>query len=135
LVLVSEQRINAPQRPTVAAQDEEDDEDDLGAPNIFAASGEFTEFGQLVAARTPAEWMEAAAAHIMLKDGFDSFTRPQLMGRLLSHPPIAEMLDREQRLAQFGALLRDGRLVRARRGQFALPEGSRLLDQARKLAG
>lgn len=134
LVLVSEQRV--PKARTIA-EDLDDDEDgeDHDAPNIFAASGDFSDFGLQVGAKTAAEWMEAAAAHLILKDGFETFTRPQLMGRMLSHPPLAAKLDREGQLAQFGALLREGRLIKPKRGQFTLPEDAPLLAQAKRLAG
>ena len=134
LVLVSEQRVPKP-AAQVTYDSADDDEDTDDAPNIFAASSEFSEFGKRVGAVTPGEWMEAAAAHLMLKDGFDTFTRPQLVGRLLGHPPMAAALDREAQLVLFGALLREGRLVKPKRGQFTLPDSSPFLAQARRMAG
>jgi hypothetical protein len=135
LVLISEQRVPKSAPVNYDEDDDGDDDDALDAPNIFAASGEFTDFGHRMGARTAAEWMEAAAAHLMIKDGLDQFTRPQLVGRLLSHPPIAEKLDREAQLALFGTLLREGRLLKPRRGLFSLSDSSSLLAQARRLAG
>jgi hypothetical protein len=42
---------------------------------------------------------------------------------------------REAAMAAFGVLLREGRIVKARRGMFMLPEGSAMLARARKVAG
>jgi predicted transcriptional regulator of viral defense system len=37
-------------------------------------------------------------------------------------------------MAAFGRLLRDGRIERVRRGQFAVPPGARLLERGRSIA-
>jgi hypothetical protein len=68
----------------------------------------------------------------MASDGLDGFNRPQLM-RLAAADEAADT--REAAMAAFGALLREGRIVKARRGMFMLPEGSPMLAQARKAAG
>jgi len=152
LVLVSEQRIDrpapvaapanmAPVRPRrVAASalapqlaeafDEDDDEDD--DDNIFADAKGFAEFADRLGAQSLPEMLEAAAAYAATVEGRPSFSRPQLMKQVSMATGEAD-ISREDSLRSFGALLRDGRIVKVRRGQFALTEGSRFLTEAKKM--
>ncbi len=161
LVLVSEQRIDRPvadsaptmvqpvrpRRPAgsgaqmavatqaVASHDLMDDEDedlDADAENIFGADSGFGDFAERLGATELPDLLEAAAAYMATVEGRDSFTRPQLM-RCLG--PTADRLTREDGLRSFGTLLRDGKIEKSRRGQFALSATSPVLAKAKKLAG
>ena len=47
----------------------------------------------------------------------------------------ADSTNREDSLRSFGTLLRNGKIVKVRRGHYALSERSHLLNEARKLVG
>jgi hypothetical protein len=66
--------------------------------------------------------------------GRPNFTRPLLLQQLQAHPEAAD-LSREDGLRSFGALLRDGRITKVKRGQFKLAEDSHVLAEARRVAG
>jgi hypothetical protein len=153
LVLVSEQRIDRPAPPatvtpvrprriavqsSAALQPAFDDDFDLeadedsDADNIFGDAKGFAEFADRVGANGLPELLEAAAAYGAAVEGRDSFTRPQLLRQIAS--VTGEDVTREDELRSFGALLRDGRIVKVKRGQFALTETSTLLAEARKIA-
>jgi hypothetical protein len=152
LVLVSAQRIDRPappqaqapvampSRPRGAAVNalafDDDDEDEVGtaegAPgNLFGGIGAFPDWAQAAGAVDLADRLEAAAAWLMEAEGLDGFNRPQLM-RVAAADEAAE--SREAAMAAFGALLRDGRIVKSRRGIFTLPASSPALAKARKAA-
>ncbi len=152
LVLVSSQRIDRPQpaatpaaapvapvapvRPrriagaAAAALLEEDE----GGPvdNIFADVRGFAEFAENVGAHALPDLIEAAAAYAAAVEGRDQFTRPQLMRQV--ETATGELV-REDGLRSFGALLREGRIVKVTRGRFSVTQSSRFLAEARKLAG
>lgn len=154
LVLVSAQRIDRPALPPQApvavampsrprgaavsalAFDDEDDEDEGdiadGAPgNLFGGIGAFADWAQTAGAVDLADRLEVAAAWLLEAEGLDGFNRPQLM-RVAAADEAAE--SREEAMAAFGALLREGRIVKSRRGIFTLPENSPALAKARKAA-
>jgi hypothetical protein len=158
LVLVSEQRIDRPAAPVavvpvrprrVAVQtsaalkpvfDDEldmdavsDTEADTDTDNIFGDAEGFVEFADRVGANGLPELLEAAAAYAAAVEGRDSFTRPQLLRQIAL--VTGEDVTREDELRSFGTLLRDGRIIKVKRGQFALTESSALLVEARKIAG
>ncbi len=155
LVLVSEQRIDRPApaapagvvtpvRPRrVTAQpaalrpvfeDDAEDDTDLDADaTIFGDAKGFAEFADRVGAHGLPDLLEAAAAYAAAVEGVDSFTRPQLLRQIAS--VSGTDVSREDELRSFGALLRDGRIVKVKRGQFALADASPLLIEARKMAG
>ena len=153
LVLVSEQRIDRPApaampagqvtpvRPRrVSAQavamqpayeeDELEDEVDDTA-NIFGDSKGFAEFADRMGATDLSELLEAAAAYSSAVEGRTHFTRPQLL-RQISALTGADV-SREDELRGFGSLLREGRILKIKRGQFALTAGSRFLAEAKKI--
>ncbi|MFT4149885.1 MAG: hypothetical protein QM656_06775 [Paracoccaceae bacterium] len=165
LVLVSEQRIDRPRpaaapivpvrprrvvqtapapqpaatlHPAAAAQqtaveDEDDDLTDEDAEAIFADSHGFAEFAEKLGATDLAGMLEAAAAYAACVEGRPHFSRPQLIRQVAA---VAEIeISREDSLRSFGRLLRDGRIVKLRRGQFALTDRSHLLAEAKKIAG
>jgi hypothetical protein len=157
LVLVSEQRIDrpvavaapatntpghiSPVRPRrvssaalapqlVAEFDDDDDEDD---DNIFADARGFAEFAERLGAHGLSDMLEAAAAYAATVEGRPHFTRPQLMRQVeLAAADIDA--SREDGLRSFGAMLRDGRIIKVKRGQFALTEQSRFLLEAQKIS-
>ncbi len=158
LVLVSEQRIDRPAAPlavspvrprrvtaqTAAAlqpayddafdmESEADEDVDTDPDNIFGDARGFAEFADRVGANGLPDLLEAAAAYGAAVEGRDSFTRPQLLRQFAS--VTGDDVTREDELRSFGALLRDGRIVKVKRGQFALTETSALLAEARKIAG
>ena len=152
LVLVSEQRIDRPAAPVAvtpvrprriqaqssaalqqAFEEDLDEEDDADADNIFGDAKGFAEFADRVGANGLPELLEAAAAYGAAVEGRDSFTRPQLLRQIAG--VTGDDVTREDELRSFGALLRDGRIVKLKRGQFALTETSALLAEARKIAG
>lgn len=69
--------------------------------------------------RDGAQILEAAAAELVAQSGETQFTRPQLMRAA----GLEEKgFGREESLIAFGTLLRDGRVLRAERGLFTLPD-------------
>lgn len=158
LVLVSEQRIDRPapaapaqapahvspahvspvrpRRVTSAAlavqADDEDDEDEDGA-NIFADTRGFVEFAEKLGVRSLPDLMEAAAAYTASVEGRPHFSRPHLIRHLSA--ARGQEIPREDSLRTFGRLLREGRIEKVKRGQFAVNEGSRFLGEAKKING
>jgi hypothetical protein len=156
LVLVSEQRIDqpaadapavtvTPARPRqvtmqgAALQSAfegglEDEADlDTDTDNIFGDANGFAEFADRVGAQGLLDLLEAAAAYAAAVEGRDTFTRPQLLRQIATL--FGGDVTREDELRSFGALLRDGRIVKVKRGEFALADTSRMLIEARKIAG
>lgn len=161
LVLVSAQRIdrlraqpgdtptnltavpNAPVRPrrvtsaVLAVEtlpEVEDEDDDVDAVNLFTDARGFAEFSERLGANSLAEILEAAAAYSVCIEGRPYFSRPQLMTQIGALSADSEYT-REDGLRTFGALLREGRIQKIKRGQFVLTESSRYLAEARALAG
>lgn len=118
----------------------EDDEDGELSPedldNIFADGKKqsFAEFADSLGATTMGELIEAAGAYCTLVLGRPSFTRPLLFQQIANMPHLVEM-SREDTLRGFGRLLRDGRIQKTKRGQFALAEASPILTEAKRIAG
>ncbi len=164
LVLVSEQRIDrraGDARPSVATSvpmgegprqiirprrvssaalamqedmlDEEDDLDGEDDDNIFTDSKGFTEFADRLGAQELPELLEAAAAYTACVEGRPHFSRPQLIRQVNGMSTDGEF-SRENSLRGFGSLLRTGKIVKIKRGQYALTESSSFLTAARKLA-
>jgi hypothetical protein len=106
---------------------------DADTDNIFGDAKGFAEFADRVGAHGLSDLLEAAAAYGAAVEGRDSFTRPQLLRQIAG--VSGDTVTREDELRSFGALLRDGRIVKVKRGQFALTETSPLLAEARKIAG
>ncbi|MFN6977283.1 MAG: hypothetical protein ACK4OP_04110, partial [Gemmobacter sp.] len=156
LVLVSEQRIDKPApapakveavpirprrvtsgslaltRDLAVDPDDEGDAEGKGGENIFAAPDRFVAVAERLGVSQLPDLIETAAAYIVVFEGRETFTRPQVV-RLAATCADAEP-GREDGLRAFGQLLRDGRIVKARRGLFALPETSRILAETRATA-
>jgi hypothetical protein len=125
-----------PRRVTAAAAPAAPDEADAGptAPAAEPAgdADAFAAFADRLGATSLPDLLEAAAAYAVCVEGQAHFTRPQLMRRVAD---VSERYlgHREDERRGFGELLRQGRIEKVRRGQFAIPEGSRLLAEARRL--
>lgn len=152
LVLVSEQRIDRPAPATpaqppahvspvrprrvtsaaLAVQAEDDDEDEEDSTS-FADTRGFVEFADKLGVRSLPDLMEAAAAYTASVEGRPHFSRPHLIKHLSAARGME--IPREDSLRTFGRLLREGRIEKIKRGQFAVNEGSRFLTEARKING
>ncbi|MDQ1849398.1 hypothetical protein Q9299_13960 [Gemmobacter fulvus] len=117
-------------------QDFEDDaEDDSDVDeNIFNDSKGFAEFAERLGAEGLPALLEAAAAYAACVEGRPHFSRPQLLRQVV---PLTEHSDlsREDSLRSFGTLLRNGKIVKVKRGQYTLTDASHYLSEARKLVG
>lgn len=152
LMLVSEQRIDLPVRaaedPDVrprrvttanlalmsemeldetAAGDETDNE------SLFADSTSFTEYADRMGATDLPELLEAAAAYSAYVEGRPHFSRPQLMKQIASFGDAE--FSREDGLRSFGALLRQGKIQKLKRGQFTIAKGSRFRPESFQRVG
>lgn len=163
LVLVSEQRIDRPRGPSMAApaaapsapirprrvtaggfgmataaemgsQPEDEEDEGEDVANLFGDARGFAEFVERVGAVGLEDVLEASAAYLAGVEGRPHFSRPQLMRNLTTVVP-ADSFQREDGLRSFGTLLREGRIAKVRRGQFTVSEESRYLAEARKIAG
>ena len=123
----------------VSSQSLDEDESDLApevSGNIFAAGPKqsFAEFADSLGAGSLAELIEAAGAYCTLVLDRPSFSRPLLFQQISTLPQVAAMTP-EDSLRSFGKLLRDGRIQKTVRGQFALSEASPILSEAKRIAG
>ena len=155
LMLVSEQRIDAPQdipmganispvRPRrissavlavqedeqFATQAEDDGADSLGVTAAQAGEGTdtFADYVETVGAEGLSELLEAAAAYSSFVEGRETVTRPQIM-RLASQA-MPEEFPLEERLRSFGQLLRQGKIRKIKRGHFVVADGTRFKPEA-----
>jgi hypothetical protein len=92
----------------------------------------FADFVANLGASKLAEVMEAAAVYLAVQEGREFFSRPQIM-RKLALVVAEDDYTREDGLRAFGALLREGRIAKLRRGQFTISKSSRFIDKARGL--
>lgn len=145
LVLVSEQRIDRPEEPSeaiaasidvrprrvtrgnLAMQEEMEEQfdEDVDA-NLFSDDEtkiSFPEYAANAGALELPDLLEAAAAHYVVVEGAEHFTRPMLMRKLaiISGP---EAPSREDGLRAFGTLLRTGKIVKTDNGKFVLSKSS-----------
>ena len=149
LVLVSEQRVDGPVNPeplvirprristtnVVAITAEDEDEIEEGseeAGNIFANAKSFADFAERIGATDLPDLLEAAAAYAACVEGRPHFSRPQILRSAAA--ASGTEVSREQSLRSFGMLLRQGKIQKVKRGQFAIAESSRYLPEARKIA-
>mgnify|MGYP002880245426 CR=1 FL=1 len=78
--------------------------------------------------------LEAAAAYTSAVEGRPHFSPPQIM-RKLSVMDDAADVPREERMRVFGRLLRQGKITKVKRGQYAITEASRYWDEAKMASG
>ena len=151
LVLVSEQRVDRlpaeeaakaqavrPRRVTseTLLRDDLDITDDMGddgsenggeastrSPLSPHLATSFAEFAQSRAPQGLAELLEAAAAYTAQIEGRPHFSPPQIMRKVTTMG--TETFSREDRLRVFGTLLRQGKIAKVSRGQYAITQASR----------
>ena len=87
------------------------------------APGSFGEFAEQMGASELPDLLEAAAAYAAYVEGRPHVSRPQLMDWAMSAE--GGQASREDGLRAFGTLLRQGRIQKTKRGQFAIAEESR----------
>lgn len=144
LVLVSEQRVDRPDgaategvvvRPrrvatgnlAVFTEAEEDDDDDEEVSPESASS--FADFAGRLGATTLTDLLEAAAVYTASVEGRPHFTRPQILRKV--EFVSTRSYNREDGLRSFGTLLRQGKIQKISRGQFAITGSSRFMSEAR----
>jgi pilus assembly protein FimV len=139
LTLVAEQRIDldtseketvtmpsAPVRPRrVAKMKSRISDDDLGS---------FQEFADAQGASDLPDLLEAAAAYASYIKGQPTFTRPELMSKVMTLSE-EEPHSREDSLRSFGQLLREGKIVKIKKGQFTVAEDTRFRPETARFAG
>lgn len=135
LKLVAEQRVDAdsilPQRGPIRPRRVAADADEFNETGD-AQGGDFAAFAEEVGARELPELLEAAAAYMSFVEGWEQFSRPQLMTRVKQVENSG--FNREDGLRTFGQLLREGKIEKTSGGRFTASEriGYR---PARKAAG
>ena len=83
----------------------------------------FAEFAASMGATQLPDLLEAAAAYTSFVEGVEDFSRPQLMKKVQD---MAEQdFSREDGLRSFGALLRQGRIMKTANGRFVVNEETR----------
>ena len=147
LVLVSEQRIDrpaadgainrvVPRRISTTNLAIEDAPEDSDAPaetdTVFAASRNFAEFAEHLGASDMPDLLEAAAAYTACIEGRPHFTRPHLMRHVAAATEVSDA-NREDSMRSFGTLLRQGKIAKVKRGQFAITDSSYYLAEARRM--
>ncbi|MEO1951417.1 hypothetical protein [Thioclava sp.] len=155
LVLVSEQRVDAEEASEVeeveqpAAQpaaairprrvsagqfaSAQGDESEATPMNPEQATS-FAEFAESLGTQGLSDLLEAAAAYTSAVEGRPHFSPPQIM-RKLSVMDDAADVPREERMRVFGRLLRQGKITKVKRGQYAITEASRYWDEAKMASG
>ncbi|MBU2935818.1 hypothetical protein KO503_06990, partial [Pacificibacter marinus] len=149
LMLVSEQRIDAPQdlpmganitpvRPrrissaALAVKEDEQFSPELDeaaeTPMKNETAGTFADYVETVGAEGLNDLLEAAAAYSSFIEGRETVTRPQIM-RLASQA-MPEEFPLEERLRSFGQLLRQGKIRKIKRGHFTVADGTRFKPEA-----
>ncbi len=146
LILVSEQRVDqeSPQpalaahvvrpRRVTAAQlirsEVEDEAFELAeedpAPIAPAEAASFAEFAEAQGAQGLSELLEAAAAYTAQIEGRPHFSPPQILKKVAA---VDEAATREERLQVFGKLLRQGKITKVKRGQYAISAASRYYER------
>ncbi|MCW3781909.1 hypothetical protein [Defluviimonas salinarum] len=148
LVLVSAQRIDAEPEPApadeeiiqprrVSAGHHDLDEADVDEAEVEAEAAispedarNFADFAERLGATSLVELLEAAAAYTATVEGQPHFSRPQILRKIARVSDEVEY-SREDGLRSFGMLLRQGKIQKVRRGQFAITEASRFMSEAR----
>ena len=148
LVLISEQRIDAPSGPRADAavvrprrisagnlvlNDDIDQDDEIEAALSPEEAKSFAEFAERLGAVNLSDMLEAAAAYTATVEGLPHFSRPQIL-RKVANVAEDEEYSREDGLRSFGMLLRQGKIQKISRGQFTITEASKFMSEARRAA-
>ena len=147
LVLVSELRVDRPSeggretsvRPRRIASDGEagfDDEDyEFDADEEISPDSvsSFAEFAEKLGAHDLTELLEAAAVYTASVEGRPYFSRPHIL-RKVEFASSRSDFNREDGLRSFGMLLREGKIMKISRGQFAVAEASKYMIETRRAA-
>ena len=114
-----------------SASDELDEDEGLddAAINMFAETESFSDFADRLGASDLPDLLEAAAVYCASVLGRPEFSRPLVLRQIATLPATAD-LSREDGLRVFGTLLRQGRITKTRRGQFAVTDRSPILAEA-----
>ncbi|MEM9970288.1 MAG: hypothetical protein AAF762_04215 [Pseudomonadota bacterium] len=133
LMLVSEQRIDqdaqdTPAQPVQPRRIQASDPDE-GTVTTEGSTDEFRAFAVKMKAEGLQEELEASLAYGLFVEGAEFNSRPKIMARVLRLHDDGSV-SREDGLRAFGVLLREGRIQRARRGEFILPETRRFHPDA-----
>ncbi|MEM9707864.1 MAG: hypothetical protein AAF871_03675 [Pseudomonadota bacterium] len=125
LMLVSELRIEGHGKPESGV--------DATGPSPVHGEGndrDFVEYAAKMGVSELSDMMEAAAAYTTFVEGYENFSRPQIM-RWVARLDPSITASREAGLRCFGQLLRQGRIEKLQRGQFRLAETSRFRPATR----
>jgi hypothetical protein len=144
LMLVSEQRIDRaddedavvrPRRISATRHSARPDAEDTAPTGPISAEDarSFAEFAESLGSSGLSELLEAAAAYTSTIEGRPHFSPPQILRKVAS---VADEGDfsREESLRSFGQLLRQGKIAKIRRGQYAITEQSRFFEETRRAA-
>ena len=126
LVLVSSQRVD--EVPAQVARPLKPQK-----KRVVSEAGSFAAFAEEMGAEELPDLLEAAAAFSAFVEGQPHFSRPEIMKRVAKIDP-ALSLSREAGLRSFGMLLRQGKIRKLQRGQFAIAEDTRF-NPAPRIAG
>ncbi|MFN3146864.1 MAG: hypothetical protein ACE368_17215 [Paracoccaceae bacterium] len=112
----------------------ETDADTGGTRNIFSAERDFSAFLDRHEITGLEDLLEASAAYGAFVEGADEATRADIIQRVRDAMPEA-IASREDALRAFGTILRDGRLLRLRRGVFTVAEDTRFRPRRTSATG
>lgn len=135
LVLVSEQRVDQIQtapavQPAMPVRPRRVSTAQLLAEDVVAPQGgaeSFADFAQARGTQGLSDLLEAAAAYTAQVEGRPHFSPPQIMSKVTA---IGEgSFSREDRLRSFGQLLRQGKIAKVKRGQYAITEQSQYFEK------
>ncbi len=131
LVLVSSQRVDLVEDEAPKADVKPQSVEAAAEDASEAAS--FREFATKMGATELPDLLEAAAAYSAFIEGEPHFSRPDIMKRVARVDP-ALTLSRETGLRTFGQLLRQGKIQKLQRGQFAVAEDTKF-NPGQRIAG
>jgi aryl-alcohol dehydrogenase-like predicted oxidoreductase len=94
----------------------------------------FAEFAETLGTQGLSDLLEAAAAYTSAVEGRPHFSPPQIMRKLTAMSETAEV-PREERMRVFGRLLRQGKIAKVKRGQYAITQASRYYDESKVASG
>jgi hypothetical protein len=118
--------------PAGAGQ-EADEDAEVDRADDWEADDGFAAFAKRLGATRLPELLEAAAAYTAHVEGLEQFSRPQIMRRA-ADLGLDDRSSREAGLRSFGMLLREGKIVKVKRGLFEISQSSRYVPEARRAA-